>query len=45
MNTTRQTSPQLRKGPAQVTGYLTPGSAIGIIRIYAAETLVGCCLS
>ena len=45
MNTTRQTSPQLRKGPAQVTGYLTPGSAIGVIRIYAAETPVGCCLS
>ena len=45
MNATRQTSPQLRKGPAQVTGYLTPGSAIGVIRICAAETLVGCCLS
>ena len=45
MNTTRRTSPQLRKGPAQVTGYLTPGSAIGVIRIYAQETLVGCYLS
>ncbi len=45
MNATHQTSPQLKKGPAQVTGYLTPGSAIGVIRIYAAETLVGCCLS
>jgi len=45
MNATRQTSPQLRKGPAQVKGYLTPGSAIEVIRIYAAETLVGCCLS
>ena len=45
MNATRQTSPQLKKGPAQVTGYLTPGSAIRVIRIYAAETLVGCCLS
>lgn len=45
MNTIRQKSPQLRKGPAQVTGCLTPGSAIGVIRIYAAETLVGCCLS
>ena len=45
MNATHQTSPQLKKLPAQVTGYLTPGSAIGVIRIYAAETLVGCCLS
>ncbi len=45
MNAIRQTSPLLKKGPAQVTGYLTPGSAIGVIRIYAAETLVGCCLS
>ena len=45
MTTTHQTSPQLRKGPAQVTGYLTPGSAIGVIRIYAVETLEGCCLS
>lgn len=45
MNASYQTSPQLRKGPAQVTGYLTPGSAIGVIRIDAAETLVGCCLS
>ncbi len=45
MTTTHQTSPQLKKGPAQVTGYLTPGSAIGVIRIYAAEALVGCCLS
>lgn len=42
---THQTFPQLRKGRAQVTGYLTPGSAIGVIRLYAAETLVGCCLS
>ncbi len=45
MTTPHQTSPQLKKGPAQVTGYLTPGSAIEVIRIYAAETLVGCCLS
>ncbi len=45
MTTPHQTSPQLKKGPAQVTGYLTPGSAIRDIRIYAAETLVGCCLS
>lgn len=45
MTTAHQTSPQLKKGPAQVTGYLTPGSAIGVIRIYAAEMPVGCCLS
>ena len=45
MTTTHQTSPRQRKGPAQVIGYLTPGSAIGVIRIYAVETLVGCCLS
>ncbi len=45
MNTTHRTSPQLKKGPAQVTGCLTPGSAIGVIRIYTEETLVGCCLS
>ena len=45
MTTTHQTSPQLKKGPAQVTGYLTPGSAIGVIRIYTEEALVGCCLS
>ena len=45
MNTTHQTFPQLKKGPAQVTGYLTPGSAIGVICIYAVETLEGCCLS
>ena len=45
MKTMRATFPQLRKGPAQVTDVLTPGSAIKSIGISAVKTLVACCLS
>ena len=45
MKNTQTTFPQLRKGPAQVTDVLTPGSAILSVGISAAKALVGCCLS
>lgn len=39
------TSSTLRKGSAQVTGLLTPGSAIQWIRVTAVKTLGACRLS